>query len=249
MDQPTSALRYRVGQFLRALTARVSEEEVGQAIRILTPEARAIFRCQAIQDQRHALAVYHALRQAGHTNPQLLAAALLHDVGKAAARLPAWQRATIVLLEHFAPCLLARLSQGEPRGCALSLPKEPALPAPSVVEGSLPKEPALPPRVPPRVLVAGLHCESTTASTRGGALVAGVAVSLPKEPALRLPKGWSRPFVVHARHPEVGSRWAQKAGCTPLTVALIRRHQDRLTDRQTEEDQLLAALQAADNLN
>ena len=200
MDQPTSALRYRVGQFLRALTARASEEEVEQAIRILTPEARALFRCQAVQDQRHALVVYHALRQAGHTNQQLLAAALLHDVGKAAARLPAWQRAVIVLLEHFAPCLLARLSQGEPRGCALSLPKEPAL--------------------PPRVLVA-----------------------------VSLPKGWSRPFVVHARHPEVGSRWAQDAGCTPLTVALIRRHQDGLTGRQTEEDQLLAALQAADNLN
>lgn len=176
MDQPTSALRYRVGQFLRALTARASEEEVEQAIRILTPEARALFRCQAVQDQRHALVVYHALRQAGHTNQQLLAAALLHDVGKAAARLPAWQRAIIVLLEHFAPCLLARLSQGEPRG-------------------------------------------------------------------------WSRPLVVYARHPEVGSRWAQEAGCTPLTVALIRRHQDGLTGRQTEEDQLLAALQAADNLN
>ncbi|MEE9615889.1 MAG: hypothetical protein V3T90_02645 [Anaerolineae bacterium] len=200
MDQPTSAPRYRVGQFLRALAARVSEEEVEQAIRILTPEARALFRCQAVQDQHHALVVYHALRQAGHTNPQLLAAALLHDVGKAAARLPAWQRAVIVLLEHFAPCLLARLSQGEPRGRALSLPKEPALPAPSVVEGSL-------------------------------------------------PKGWSRPCVVHARHPEVGSRWAREAGCTPLTIALIRRHQDRLTGRQTEEDQLLAALQAADNLN
>ncbi len=75
------------------------------------------------------------------------------------------------------------------------------------------------------------------------------ALSLPKEPALSLPKGWRRPFVVHARHPEVGSRWAQEAGCTPLTVALIRRHQDGLTGRQTEEDQLLAALQAADNLN
>ncbi len=208
MDQPTSAPRYRVGQFLRALAARVSEEEVEQAIRILTPEARALFRCQAVQDQRHALVVYHALRQAGHTNPQLLAAALLHDVGKAAARLPAWQRAVIVLLEHFAPCLLARLSQGEPRGRALSLPKEPAL--------SLPKEPALP---APSVVEGSL------------------------------PKGWSRPFVVHARHPEAGSRWAQEAGCTPLTIALIRRHQDGLSGRQTEEDQLLAALQAADNLN
>ncbi|MDY6875396.1 MAG: hypothetical protein SWK90_04220 [Chloroflexota bacterium] len=168
--------RYRVKQFLWTLTARISEEEVEQAIRILTPEAQALFLRQAVQDQRHALVVYHALRQANHTNPQLLAAALLHDVGKAAARLPAWQRAALVLLEHLSPRLLARLSQGEARG-------------------------------------------------------------------------WRRPFVIHTRHPELGSRWAQDAGCSVLTVALIRRHQDRLTDCQTEEDQLLAALQAADNLN
>ncbi|MBE9506992.1 MAG: HD domain-containing protein [Chloroflexi bacterium] len=168
--------RYRVGQFLRALTDRVADGEVEQATSALTPEARALFRRQAAQDQRHALAVYRALRQAGHTNPHLLAAALLHDAGKAAARLPAWQRAIVVLLERFAPRLLARLSQGESQF-------------------------------------------------------------------------WNRPFVVHAQHPEAGARWAQEAGCSPLTAALIRRHQDQLASRQTEEDQLLAALQAADNLN
>jgi len=169
-------VRYRVGQFLQALTAQVSEEKVEQAICTLTPEAQALFRRQAAQDQRHGLAVYHALRQAGHTNPHLLAAALLHDVGKAAARLRAWQRAVIVLLNRFAPRLLSCLSRGEPQG-------------------------------------------------------------------------WRRPFVVHARHPEVGARWAREAGCSPLTVALIRRHQHRLVSYQTEQDQLLAALQAADNLN
>ncbi|MBC8252896.1 MAG: hypothetical protein H8E35_02555 [Ardenticatenia bacterium] len=192
MNQPGSALRYRVGQFQRALTARVSEEEIAQAICILTPEARALFRRQAAQDQRHGLTVYHALRRAGHTNPHLLAAALLHDVGKAAAYLPAWQRAVIVFLRRFAPRLLARLSRGEPQGYALSLVL-------SSVEG--------------------------------------------------LPKGWRHPFVVHARHPEVGARWAREAGCSPLTVALIQRHQHRLASCQTEEDQLLAALQAADSLN
>ncbi len=176
MDQPTRAFRYRVGQFVRALIARVSEMEMERAIRILTPEAQALFQRQAVQDQRHALAVYRTLRQAGHTNSQLLEAALLHDAGKAAARLPAWQRAIIVLLEHFAPHLLACLSQGKP-------------------------------------------------------------------------EGWRRPFVVHARHPEVGARWAQEAGCSPLVVALIRRHQDRISNCQTEADQLLTVLQAADNLN
>jgi len=102
----------------------------------------------------------------------------------AAAWLPAWRRAIIVLLNRFAPRLLARLSQGEPQGCAVSLSR-----------------------------------------------------------------GWRYPFVVHARHPEVGARWAQEAGCSPLTVALIRRHQDRLASGRTEEGQLLAVLQAADSLN
>lgn len=176
MNRPTHALRYRVRQFFRALAARVSEEDLEQAVRILTPAPLALFRSMAAQDQRHGLDVYAALRQAGHANPNLLAAALLHDAGKSAARLPAWQRAVIVLLEHFAPRLLARLSQGEP-------------------------------------------------------------------------EGWQRPFVVHARHPEVGARWAKEAGCPPLTIALILRHEDHIPNCQTEEDQLLTALQAADNLN
>ena len=168
--------RYRARQFFRALAARVSVEELEQAACILTPAALTLFRSMSAQDQRHALEVCRTLIRAGHTDSQLLAAALLHDVGKAAARLPAWQRATIVFLERFAPRLLARLSQGEPQG-------------------------------------------------------------------------WRRPFIVHARHPEIGARWAEEAGCLPLTVALIRRHQDRMGDYRTGEEQLLAALQAADNLN
>jgi len=169
-------IRHRAGQFFRALTARVPEEEVEQAMHAVTPQARALFRRQAVQDQRHALAVYRALRESGHTNPHLLAAALLHDAGKAAARLSVWHRTIIVLLGHFAPRLLERLGQGEPRG-------------------------------------------------------------------------WREPFVARTRHPEVGARWAQEANCSPLAVALIRRHQERLASPQTEEDHLLAVLQAADGLN
>jgi hypothetical protein len=177
-------VRYRVGQLLRALTARIPDDEVEQAMRVLTPEAQRLFRRQAMQDQRHALAVYRTLYQAGHTDPELLAAALLHDVGKSTIRLSVWQRAIIVLLDRFAPRLLARLSQGEPQGDALGRRE-----------------------------------------------------------------GWRYAFVVHARHPEIGARWAREAGCSPRTVAIIRRHQDRLTSCETEDDQLLAVLQAADSLN
>lgn len=170
---------YRVGQFIQALTAEVPEEEVERATRILPPQAKVLFRRQAIQDQHHALAVYRALRRAGHTNPSLLAAGLLHDVGKAAVGLPAWQRAVIVLLDRFAPRLLHWMSRGEP-------------------------------------------------------------------------EGWRRPFVVHAQHPQIGARWAEEAGCSPLTVALIRRHQEQLPgclSLASWEERLLAALQAADNVN
>jgi hypothetical protein len=168
-----------------------------------------LFRRQAIQDQRHALAVYHRLCRAGHTNPQLLAAALLHDAGKAAAWLPAWQRAVIVLLNRFTPRLLARLSQREPQGRILG--------------------------------------DSMT-RLDGSAKLTSEAPSKP-DPAKVLPEGWRRPFVVHAWHPEVGARWAQEAGCSALTVALIRRHQDQISNCQTEEDQLLAILQAADSMD
>jgi len=186
------------------MTTGVPEEEVKQAMSILPPEAQEIFHRQAIQDQRHGLAVYRSLCRAGHTNPELLAAGLLHDTGKVAARLPSWQRAVIVLLDHFAPRLLERLAlQPSPR------------PSPEGREGD----------------------------------------SRP----VSVPKGWRRPFVVHAQHPQLGARWAEEAGCSALTVALIRRHHDPLasdssiisstTSVTTEENQLLAELQMADNSN
>lgn len=64
------------------------------------------------------------------------------------------------------------------------------------------------------------------------------------------PGRWRRPFVVHAEHPHLGARWAEEAGCEPLAVTLITRHQDPLpAEPAREEAALLAALQWADGLN
>ncbi len=111
----TEAVRYRVGQFLRAMTAHqaVSERRLGRATATLSPEARRLFARQAPQDQRHALDVYEALLEQGHTDDSLLTAALLHDVGKVAVDASPWKRGLFVLAEHFAPDALAQLCQSE----------------------------------------------------------------------------------------------------------------------------------------
>jgi hypothetical protein len=60
--------------------------------------------------------------------------------------------------------------------------------------------------------------------------------------------GWRRPFAVAVQHPQWGAEMALSAGTEPLTVELIRRHQEPLNgEPQTESDQLLQILQAADD--
>ncbi len=63
-------------------------------------------------------------------------------------------------------------------------------------------------------------------------------------------RGWQRPFVVKAQHPAWGADMAAAAGCSPLAVTLIRRHQDDLGETAVhEEDHLLRLLQWADDQN
>jgi hypothetical protein len=107
---------YRVRQFASALLAHVSPEDLREADEVLPPDAQKLFRRMSVSDQRHSLDVIHTLCGQGHTEPELLAAALLHDVGKSAARLYPWHRAIIVLTQRFAPGVLAWLTRGEPRG-------------------------------------------------------------------------------------------------------------------------------------
>ena len=61
---------------------------------------------------------------------------------------------------------------------------------------------------------------------------------------------WRRPFFIHAHHPAIGAAWAKEVACEPLAVKLIARHQEQLTGEPAgEEENLLAILQWADNLN
>lgn len=171
-------VRYRVGQFLRALTARyaISEDRISRAAALLSPQARALFKEQTPQDQRHALEVYETLVDGGHTNRDLLTAALLHDVGKAACRTSPWKRGLLVLAGRLAPGALDHFARD------------------------------------------GTESGKNALST-------------------------------YQEHAEIGARLAAEAGCSLLTVELIRNHERDVDTVQTGRDDLLAALQAADNLN
>lgn len=69
---------------------------------------------------------------------------------------------------------------------------------------------------------------------------------------------WRQPFVRYVDHPAIGARWAEEAGCHPMAVSLMQRHQspvspsdDASSDASSDalEDRLLRLLQAADDQN
>ena len=168
-------LTYRSRQFWNALLSpskRVTSEAL---LPHLTSTQIVLFRRMQPAEQLHAYHLFKRLETSGQTVPDLLAAALLHDVGKILIPLSIFDRIVIVLGGHF-------------------------------------------------FRKAALHWSEGT------------------------PRGWRRPFVVAEHHAGWGADLASQAGATPLTVELIRRHQDspvRNPDSQMEH--LLAALQAADN--
>ncbi len=78
----TRALPYRVRQFVAAIAARISSEELVMVAARLTPAELRLFLAMPTYDQRHCLDVYQTLYAAGHHDPLLLRAALIHDCGK-----------------------------------------------------------------------------------------------------------------------------------------------------------------------
>jgi hypothetical protein len=69
-----------------------------------------------ISEQAHAFRVLERLKAAGQTDPDLLVAALLHDVGKILIPLSLLDRVIIVLGNHFFRQSAVRWSKGTPIG-------------------------------------------------------------------------------------------------------------------------------------
>lgn len=105
---------HRVRQFAAHVTARVTPGETARVRELLPPDAFVLFAAMPVADRRHALDVAGHLVTAGRDDPELLAAALLHDAAKG-DRLRLWHRVAGVLLEAVSPSLLARLALDDPR--------------------------------------------------------------------------------------------------------------------------------------
>lgn len=73
----------------------------------------------ARSEQLHSLQVLEGVLAADPAAPKaLIAAALLHDVGKSRYRLSVWQKTLAVIIEAIAPHLSRRLSEDESLGFA-----------------------------------------------------------------------------------------------------------------------------------
>ena len=109
------SLAYRSSQTFRVLLAKPRSEDLALAKEHLPPSLRDLFHDMSPADQIHGLRVLRSLLARGEGNPNLLTAALLHDVGKSQVRLRLWERILIVLVSWLAPGRVRRWGKGELR--------------------------------------------------------------------------------------------------------------------------------------
>jgi hypothetical protein len=114
-------LFYRVHQFWLALSAKPNPAGLELARGVLTPAQMELFIAMPPNEQAHALNVLQKLLGQGESHPDLLAAALLHDVGKQTHPLHPLERAVIVLGQKLFPHKLKQLG-AEPLSGLHSLP-------------------------------------------------------------------------------------------------------------------------------
>lgn len=126
---PYSTLANRLHQGLAALCPRLPvDRDAILAATLSGPQSEA-FRRLPVHDQAHLCRVYRALRDDGMDDPDLLTAALLHDLGKIDAggrsQVRLVDRIARVVIARVAPPLLRRLARlpapGWRRGLALAV--------------------------------------------------------------------------------------------------------------------------------
>ncbi|RME80415.1 MAG: hypothetical protein D6775_16275 [Caldilineae bacterium] len=96
-------LLHRIFRGVDGLLAPYRQIDENPARALLSEQALVLFQSMSKADRAHSLRVLHWLQAQGYRQPDLLVAGLLHDCGKAEAKLAVWQRTLKVLLKSFLP--------------------------------------------------------------------------------------------------------------------------------------------------
>lgn len=107
---------YRVRQFWQNLTANPTREDYIKISQVLSADLLDLFYTLQRSEQAHGLWIYQKLIEQGEAHQDLLAAALLHDVGKNRYPLKLWQRVAIVFGKKLFPKRVKRWEQEDQRG-------------------------------------------------------------------------------------------------------------------------------------
>jgi hypothetical protein len=108
---------YRVRQFIASLRPAITPQEQAELRRRLPPQAVALFLQMTPRDQRHSLDVLYRVQQAAPDQPDLSAAALLHDVAKTAhpgRRVRLHHRVLVVLMNAARPGWVQQVGREDP---------------------------------------------------------------------------------------------------------------------------------------
>jgi hypothetical protein len=109
-----SRFAYRTRQFWNALPGSRRRVETEALLPHLSPSQIVLFHRMQPSEQTHAYQMFERLNASGQTDPDLLSAALLHDVGKALYPLSLIDRVVIVLGKRFFGRRAERWSEGTP---------------------------------------------------------------------------------------------------------------------------------------
>ncbi len=111
-----SRLVYRSRQFWNTLLVPRKPIPNESLLRNLTPAQLILFRRMQPSEQVHAYQIFKHLEASGWTNPDLLAAALLHDVGKILYPLTIFDRVKVVLGKRLFRGTAQLWTEGTPHG-------------------------------------------------------------------------------------------------------------------------------------
>jgi len=114
-----SRIAYRSRQFRNTLLGPRKHIPSETLLPYLTPVQLSLFQRMQASEQAHAYQIFKHLVTAGQTNPDLLAASLLHDVGKTLHPLSIFDRVIIVLGQRLFQDAARRWAEGAARGLRL----------------------------------------------------------------------------------------------------------------------------------